>query len=170
MAGGPLQNVVIKKVAADADLALVRELWTEYWSSLGFSADSPDFAQELLALPGVYGWPGGALLLAWVNAELAATIALRRLSDGECEVKRLYVRPAFRRSGLGRSLLERVIEIAHGQGYATVYCDTLPSMKAALGMYLDRGFCQVGPYSPDPTPGAIYLRLDLAQSGPPPDR
>jgi ribosomal protein S18 acetylase RimI-like enzyme len=114
----------------------------------------------LASLPGLYGQHGGALFVAWSAATAAGTIALRRLDDRSGEIKRLYIRPAFRGRGLGRHLVENVIERARGMGYQALYADTLPSMTDALTLYARLGFEQVQAYAEDPTPGAVFLRLE----------
>jgi putative acetyltransferase len=100
-------------------------------------------------------------LIAWIGDILAGTIALRRLNDQSGEVKRLYLRPAFRGRGLGRYLLEHVIERARRIGYEALYADTLPSMTDALSLYTRMGFERVEAYASDPTPGAIFMKLQL---------
>jgi GNAT superfamily N-acetyltransferase len=147
--------------ASDQDIEAVRELWTEYWVSLGLAPDFQNFAEESLGLPGAYAPPKGRLLIALVQAKPAGTAALRPLSGQSCEAKRLYVRPRYRGRGIGRSLVDRLINEARLAGYKEMYGDTLKSMKSALQMYNQIGFREVGPYSSDPTPGAIFLKLSL---------
>lgn len=144
------------------DLAAVRELWREYWKSIDLPDEFQGFAEELQGLPGKYAEDGGALLFAWIEGVPAGTIALRRLNDRAGEVKRLYLRPQFRGRGLGRHLVEQVIERARVIGYETLYADTLPIMTDALRLYAKMGFETTGPYAADPTPGAIFLKLRLA--------
>jgi len=153
--------VIFRDVEMPADFDLIRRLWREYWDSLGFSDDFQDFGRELAGLPGDYVPPGGALILAMENEEPAGVVAMRRIDDSACEAKRLYVRPEYRGRGVGRNLLDRVIQIARTLGYRDLYGDTMPSMRQALGMYDAIGFERVGPYSDHPTPGAVYLRLRL---------
>jgi putative acetyltransferase len=142
------------------DLDIVRSIWTEYWAELGLPQDFQGFGEELRTLPGSYGTPRGVLALAYDDSVLAGTIALRPLAEQVCEVKRLYVRPRFRRRGIGRALMDWILQQAKGLGYRTVYGDTLPSMTDAMQMYRELGFeIMDHPYSEAPTPGAIYLRL-----------
>jgi ribosomal protein S18 acetylase RimI-like enzyme len=148
-------------IALAEDMAVIRELWTEYWESVGLGVAFQGFARELADLPGKYGPPGGRLLLATVEGRPAGTAALRPLHEGACEIKRLYVRPAYRKSGLGRALLDRLVSEARSIGYREIFCDTLLSMSAAQRIYLDYGFETVEPYSVDPTPGAVFFRLVL---------
>jgi GNAT superfamily N-acetyltransferase len=154
-------RLAVRITESSGDLAEVRELWIEYWRSIDLPNDFQGFGEELKGLPGKYGSDGGALLIAWIGDILAGTIALRRLNDQSGEVKRLYLRPAFRGRGLGRYLLEHVIERARGIGYEALYADTLPSMTDALSLYTRMGFERVEAYASDPTPGAIFMKLQL---------
>ena len=153
--------VEIVEPANASDIAAVQELWRQYWQSLGFPLDFQGFAEELRGLPGKYAPPGGRLLLARMDGQPAGTAALRPLCQDAGEVKRLYVCPAYRRRGIAGSLLGKVIEEARRSGYRALFGDTLASMASALDLYRSRGFVEVGPYSDNPTPGAIYLRLSL---------
>jgi len=148
-------------VTAAEDVAIVQELWTEYWATLGLSGDFQGFARELASLPGYYAPPAGRLLLAWVDGAPAGTGALRPLGEAACEAKRLYLRPAYRGLGLGRMLLDRLIAEARSAGHREMFCDTLPSMLQAQRLYADYGFTPTAPYAADPTPGALYFRLAL---------
>jgi len=153
----------LRLAASPSDIAAVRELWREYWKSIDLPDDFQGFGEELKSLPGVYGADGGALLIAesTPGGTPAGTIALRRLNQSAGEVKRLYLRPAFRGKGLGRYLLEQVIERARAIGYEALYADTLPSMKDALSLYERLGFTRVEAYAKHPTPGAIFMKLQL---------
>jgi putative acetyltransferase len=155
--------VIIRLAESTGDIAAVRELWLEYWESIGLPMDFQGFGEERNGLPGVYGAAGGALLLALDTDQPAGTIALRRLDQISGEVKRLFLRPAYRGQGLAKRLLEAVIEHAASMQYEWLYADTLPSMKEALSLYLARGFELVEAYSTTPTPGAIYLKLRLVK-------
>jgi GNAT superfamily N-acetyltransferase len=153
------------QIAIAADLNVVRALWTEYWESLGLPATFQNFAAELQSLPGKYAEPRGAVALASIDEKPAGTVALRPLTETACEVKRLYVPPAFRGRGIGRALMRWIIQRAQHCGYTTMYGDTLPSMSDALRMYREIGFVLMNrPYSDTPTPGAIYLELNLLPS------
>lgn len=143
------------------DILAVRELWEAYWQSLGFARDFQHFHQELDSLPGKYAPPQGRLFLVRMDGNPAATAALRPLSADSCEAKRLYVVPACRGRGIAAALMARLIEEARAAGYRRICGDTFATMDTALAMYRRMGFAEVGPYSTDPTPGAIYLQLDL---------
>ena len=151
-------NIVL---AGAQDIPAVQSLWREYWDSFGLPADFQGFEEECSMLPGVYAPPRGRLLLAFYQGEPAGTAALRVLDDSSCEAKRFYIRPQYRGKGIGGALLGRLIEEARAMGYKEVYGDTLESMSSALRMYRRLGFSEVAPYSPEPTPGAIYLKLVL---------
>jgi len=149
-------------VVTALQLAEVRALFEEYWSSFGFTPCFQNFGVELDHLPGDYGPPHGRLAIALVEQTPAACVALRRLNESQCEFKRLFVRPQFRGLGLGRELLAWIIAEARAEGYREILCDTMPVMAGALAMYRRAGFEFTGPYSPHPTPGAIFLRLALS--------
>jgi putative acetyltransferase len=148
-----------------ADLHAVRALWTEYWASLGLPATFQNFAAELQSLPGKYSEPRGALALATIDQKRAGPVPWPPLPYPAWEEKRLYVPPAFRGCGVGRALMRWIIQRAKDCGYTTMYGDTLPSMSDALRMYREIGFAPIDrPYSDSPTPGAIYLELNLLPS------
>jgi putative acetyltransferase len=152
---------IVHVVTAD-QLAAVRALFEEYWTSFGFTPCFQNFSGELAELPGSYVPPGGRLALALVEGQSAGCAALRRLDDERCEFKRLYVRPQYRGMRLGRELLAWIVAEAKAAGYRQLVCDTMPVMADALAMYQRAGFQRTDPYSGHPTPGAIFLRLVLA--------
>ena len=151
----------ILSVEDGAALNPLRQLLEEYWQSFGFTPCFQDFSGELAGLPGHYAPPNGRLALAQVGQEAAGCIALRRVDASRAEAKRLYVRPEFRGLGLGRALLEWVIEEARAAGYAELVGDTMPQMSSALALYDRMGFERTQPYAHLPTEGAIFIRLKL---------
>ncbi|KQW68850.1 MAG: GNAT family N-acetyltransferase [Methylibium sp.] len=150
-------------------LEATRQIFREYAEALGIDLCFQNFDAELAALPGDYAEPGGALLLAYCDGELAGCGALRPLPEADeanaCEMKRLYVRRAFRRFGLGRLLAEALIDRARSRGYSAMLLDTLDDMETARELYASLGFEEVPPYYYNPIPGAHYLRVGLEGPG-----
>ncbi|HVO82414.1 MAG TPA: GNAT family N-acetyltransferase [Terriglobales bacterium] len=139
-----------------------RELFLEYAQSLGFSLCFQGFDQELAGLPGDYAPPDGRLLLAEFEGQLAGCVALHKLDDAICEMKRLYLRPQFRGNGLGRGLAETIIAEARAIGYQRMRLDTVePVMKDAVAMYRRLGFKEIAPCRANPIAGAMYMELQL---------
>ncbi len=146
-------------------LAVLRELFQEYADSLSIDLCFQQFDTELATLPGDYAEPRGAVLLALVDGAPAGCCALRPLDAADypnaSEMKRLYVRKAFRGFGLGRQLAEATLDAARQRGYASVLLDTLDDMESARALYTDLGFAEVPPYYHNPIPGAHYLKVDI---------
>ena len=146
-------------------MAAVREIFQEYAEGLGIDLRFQQFDAELAGLPGDYAEPRGALLLATVDGELAGCCALRPLDTADypntSEMKRVYVRKAFRVFGLGRLLTEAILDAARQAGYASVLLDTLNEMDTARNLYADLGFEEIPPYYHNPISGAHYLKVNL---------
>jgi putative acetyltransferase len=151
----------IVTVTESAQLEQVKLLFQEYWDSFDFTPCFQNFSSELAALPGSYARPGGVLGLAVVDGLPAGCAALRRVDDQRGEAKRLYVRPELRGQGVGKALLAWIAGQARALGYREIVGDTLPVMSQPHEMYYPAGFERTGPYTADPTPGAIYIRLRL---------
>lgn len=138
----------------------MRVLFEEYAAALNISLCFQGFAQEVSGLPGKYAAPAGRLLLAIQDDKAAGCIALRPLENKACEMKRLYVRPQFRGQGLGRQLVQTVIDAARETGYECVRLDTIPGkMDQAVTLYKSIGFKEIEPYYENPVPGATYLEF-----------
>lgn len=156
---------VIQIVAATTadDYTLARELFREYAAGLGVDLCFQSFDEELTHLSEMYGPPDGTLLLAHdaASGEVSGCVGLRQLDDATGEMKRLYVRPTFRGTGLGRQLTVAVLNAAREAGYTRVRLDTLPNMRAAQGLYASLGFVEIAPYYENPIPGARYLEMAL---------
>ncbi|MCG3126402.1 MAG: hypothetical protein CHACPFDD_01237 [Phycisphaerae bacterium] len=160
-------------------IAVAAELFREYAATLGHDLCFQGFERELAELPGAYAPPRGRLLLARDADVWIGCVALRPLAapDGGggcqsapppnangdfCEMKRMFVRPGVRRSGVGRALALAIIEQARTIGYTAMRLDTLHTMTAALSLYESLGFRRIAPYYHNPIPGAVYLELNLA--------
>lgn len=154
-------EIKIEPVDEAETLRIVRMLFEEYWNSFGFTPCFQNFGEELDGLPGRYAPPSGRLAVAWVNGEPAGCVALRRFDDERAEVKRLYVRVRFRGFGLGRKLLEWVMNEARTAGYTEMVGDTMPVMTDALAMYDRMGFERVAPHEEQAKSGAIAIRRRL---------
>jgi putative acetyltransferase len=148
--------------ATAQDLPDVRALFGEYSTLVAEALCFQGFDKELEALPGNYAPPDGALLIARDGATAAGCVALRRLEDGSGEMKRMYVREAFRGTGLGRRLALAIIDEAKKRKYGRVVLDTLPKLEPAIALYRDLGFRETGPYLASPTPGAICFELRVS--------
>lgn len=148
--------------AAPEDLEQARILFREYAAQVDAPCCFATFNDEVAGLPGEYAAPAGRLFLARRNGEAAGCVALRRLNSSSGEMKRLYVREAFRGDRLGRTLAKLVIAAAREQRYEHLLLDTLPKMREAIALYKSLGFVERGPYSDEPTPGAIFFELRLS--------
>jgi putative acetyltransferase len=157
-----MPGVTISEVAvAGPQLETVRELLREYAQSDASGLCFPGFDREMATLPGSYAPPDGCLLLAELGGIPAGCVALRRIDNRRCEMKRLYVRAVFRGAGLAGLLVERVIWKARVIGYQEMLLDTLPAMRAARLLYDMLGFQPCAPYLAEPTPGADCMVLNL---------
>ena len=151
-------GLTIRPAAGEADLASARALFLDYAQGLGFSLCFQGFDQELAELPGKYAPPKGALLLAGSSG----CVAVRPLTDDIAEMKRLYVAPAARGTGLGRRLALASIEAARTAGYRAIRLDTIEAtMGAAVALYRSLGFEEIAPYYDNPIPGARYFERTL---------
>lgn len=153
--------VRIVEAVSPQDISSVRELFEEYARAVNAPECFEGFGRELQALPGEYAAPGGALLLALDAGQPVGCAALRRIDAATGEMKRLYLRPAFRGSGAGRALAQAVIDAARGAGYIRLVLDTLPHMGEAQALYRSLGFRPTAPYLSCPTPGASCYALAL---------
>lgn len=150
-------------------LATAGLLFREYAEGVGVDLGFQNFEEELGALPGPYAEPGGALLVALIDGQPAGCGALRALPEADypnaCEMKRLFVRRAFRRFGLGRLLAQQLLDLATRAGYSTLLLDTMDDMEAARGLYASLGFEEIPPYYFNPLAGAHYLKVELDAPG-----
>ena len=152
------------QASSTEDIQQARQLFEEYAAWLGINLCFQNFDKELAGLPGDYAPPNGRLFLADDGDEVVGCVALRKIGDRVGEMKRLYVRPAFRGRGLGRALTEKLIAEAKQIGYASLRLDTLPGkMDQAVAMYRSLGFEEVAPYYQNPVAGATFMELVLDQ-------
>jgi putative acetyltransferase len=140
---------------------IARDLVREYAASLNVNLDFQNFDEELLHFETEYAPPTGTFLLARHYDEFVACGALRRFSDSDCEMKRLYVRPVGRNLGIGRQIGQALISEAKSLGYKHMLLDTLPAMKTAQSLYKSLGFQPIEPYRFNPIHGSSFLKLDL---------
>ena len=143
------------------DHLVARQLFMEYADWLGVDLCFQGFQQELDGLPGDYAPPDGQLLLAVEDDHAVGCVAMRKLGDGICEMKRLYVRPGHRGKGLGRKLAEAIIQESRATGYQKMRLDSLTSLKEAAGLYRSLGFTEIPPYRYNPLPDAVFMDLGL---------
>ena len=144
-----------------SDIDEIRVLFREYADSLGVNLDYQGFEEELRDLPGSYAPPAGTLLLARRDDEILGCVGVRALDPATAEMKRLYVRPAGRGTGLGRTLAEAAIRFATSSGYERMRLDTLPQMQRAQELYRELGFVPIEAYRYSAVPGTVFLELML---------
>lgn len=155
-----ITEIIEARTAGDIEHA--RELFREYSAWVEIDLCFQNFEKELAELPGNYAAPDGRLLLAFHNAQLAGCVGLRKIGEGICEMKRLFVREAFRGQGIGRYLIETVIRKAKEIGYERMRLDTLPpQMNDAIALYRSFGFTEIESYYDNPVPGAKFMELRL---------
>ena len=163
--GAKAARIELRRPITEVELASAAAVFREYAASLDIDLCFQNFEDEIASLPGDYAPPTGQLLLAYVGGELAGCGALRHFADADdanaCEMKRLYVRPAFRRFGLGRLLAQALLDEARRAGYSAILLDTLDDMEAARELYASLGFVEIPPYYFNPIPGAHYLKAEL---------
>jgi GNAT superfamily N-acetyltransferase len=146
------------------EMEQARQLFREYQAWLQIDLCFQNFEKELANLPGDYAAPAGRLLLAYEDAQLTGCVALRKLDDDICEMKRLFLREEFRGRGLGRQLIAAIIQEARQIGYERMRLDTLPpKMNDAIALYQTYGFKQIERYYDNPVPGAMFMELDLRE-------
>ncbi len=151
----------IAAVDTKRDVGIARTLFLEYQRALDVDLCFQGFEAELASLPGAYAPPTGCLLLAFLDGDPIGCVALQRVSDTRGEMKRLYVRPSARGTGVGRILVDRVLEAAKAIGYSEVVLDTLPTMIEAQRLYDQLGFREIEAYRPNPISGTRYLGKHL---------
>jgi len=152
--------VEIRAAESKGDWVTARELFEEYAATLGFDLSFQQFDREVASLPGHYAPPRGVILLALDGSAAAGCVALRPLDGETCEMKRLYVRPSHRETGLGKRLADAILAQARARGYRRMRLDTVPGMEAAIALYRALGFREIGAYRANPIPGAIFMERE----------
>ena len=155
------EKMRIKQAQTEAEIEDVRNLFREYEAFLDVDLCFQSFEQELASLPGEYSRPSGDLLIGLDGVRTVGCVAVRKLDDVVCEMKRLFVKPEARRTGLGRQLVQEVIGVAHELGYSLMRLDTLDKLTEAMRLYETLGFRRIVPYYKNPLPGVVYWELDL---------
>lgn len=160
--GNEFSITELRQAHSAGDIELARELFRQYSAWVEIDLCFQNFEKELAELPGEYVPPDGRLLLASHNAQVAGCVSLRKLGEGSCEMKRLFVRNAFRGMGIGRDLIQAIIREAREIGYERMRLDTLPpKMNDAIKLYQSFGFREIAPYYNNPVPGAKFMELSL---------
>jgi ribosomal protein S18 acetylase RimI-like enzyme len=159
--------VVEYRADLSEDLPALRELFQEYGRSIGIDLSFQGFDEELASLPGKYALPQGAMIVARCDGNPCGCVALRRIDERTCEMKRLYVRPGNRGLRIGAELVTRIIHAAKSRGYESMRLDTLPSMASAVSLYRSFGFLEIDPYIFNPIPGALFMEKNLQTSAQP---
>lgn len=164
-AASPILMLNIIRAETDDHFEQAKSLFAEYAASLGVDLGFQRFDEEMANLPGQYSPPNGCLLLAFDGDRTAGCVALRKLDGDVCEMKRLYVKPKYRKLKLGRLLVEKIVEEARRLGYSLMRLDTLPSMVQAQSLYKSLGFREVAPYRFNPVEGSVFMELRLQNQG-----
>lgn len=153
---------MIIQATTNEQIEYARELFLEYQNWFGLSLCFQNFDEELATLPGAYAPPDGRLYLAYSDDQLAGCGALKKLDDGICEMKRLFVRDAFRGQKIGVELIDRILADSRAIGYKKIRLDTYPpKMGKAVSLYESYGFTQIEPYYHNPFGETLFMELDL---------
>jgi ribosomal protein S18 acetylase RimI-like enzyme len=160
-----LREMKIKPAQTKLEIERVRNLFLEYETFLDADLCFQSFKEELASLPGKYSPPNGNLLIAVDGEKMVGCVAIRGLDENICEMKRLYVKPETRGTGIGRLLAQNIIKIAVELGYSLMRLDTLDRLTEAMNLYESLGFRRIEPYYENPIPGAVYWELELKRNG-----
>ncbi len=156
----------IKRAESKEELEEIRNIFREYEAFLNVDLCFQGFEEELARLPGKYSPPEGDLLIALDGDRTVGCVAVRKLDHGVCEMKRLYVRPEARGTGLGMRLAKEIIAVSRDLGYRVMKLDTLDRLSEAMRLYEILGFRRTEPYYENPLPDVVYWELELTQEEP----
>ncbi len=158
-----VNEIKLDEALSGDQLGHIKDLFREYASTLDFDLSFQDFQEELEHLPGGYASPTGWLCLASCDDQVAGCVALRRIREEACEMKRLYVRPKHRGKRIGRLLAEAAVVRGRELGYRIMLLDTIDTMTESVALYRSLGFVETAPYRHNPIPGALFFQLELQQ-------
>ncbi len=153
--------LVIEQALTEKQKRQAKKLFIEYSNHLGVDLNFQNFKEELKTFPRHYSPPEGCILMAYYRDKPVGCVALRKFKDDICEMKRLYIRPKFRRKGIGKTLSTAIISKSKEIGYKYMRLDTLPFMKEAITLYLALGFKEISPYRYNPFENAKFFEIEL---------
>lgn len=136
-------------------------LFQEYANSLNISLAFQNFDEELNIINSMYGSPTGCLLLVYDNELPIACAAYRKIGENICELKRMYIKPDYRRKGVGQEIMNILCSRAKLNGYTLMRLDTLDTMTPAIKLYSNNGFYEIEAYYHNPNNGVVYMEKRL---------
>ncbi len=148
-------------VKTQEEYSKAKELFTEYAADINIDLSFQKFDNELLQIEKMYGAPEGGIILCKDDAQFIGCIAIRKFEEKICELKRMYVNPEFRGKGIGKQLLEKILELAKNYNYLLIRLDTLNYMTPAINLYKEKGFYEVKPYYHNPNATAVFFERIL---------
>lgn len=157
----PELNIKFELATTGEEFDFAKDLFQQYAKSLSIDLSFQDFTNELKTIDKQYSKPGGALLLAYDNNAAIGCVALRKFDSETAELKRMFIRPEYRKHKIGKKLLELITEIAKELNYKKMRLDTLPDMEQAQRIYKAHGFYEIPPYRFNPVPGTVYMEKEL---------
>lgn len=155
------ENIEIRLASTTSEYEDVKKIVLEYSNWLGFDLSFQNFEKEMETLPITYGPPDGGIFLAFRNNEAVGVAGIKRFSDSECELKRMFIREHGRGYGIGKLLLSECISLAAELNYSKIKLDTMAYMKSAIKIYTDSGFIEIPAYCFNPNEEARYFELIL---------
>ncbi len=145
----------------DEEFSAAALLFKEYAGGLNIDLQFQHFEEELTLLKTMYAAPDGGIILCKIKNEFIACVAVRKINNEAAELKRMFVKPAYQRYGIGKILLEKAIELARSANYSCIRLDTLNYMAAAINLYGHFGFYEIPAYYNNPTTTAVYFEKKI---------